>query len=153
MHYNRSTGNFTWLIKPSRRYPVGMRAGSAKPDSRVSIGINRIEYKAHRLAWFYVTGRWPKNEIDHKNGNNADNRFRNLRKATHAQNMRNRKIQSNNTSGIKGVYWLKRTKRWKAQISLNRKAIHLGYFSTRTKAARAYAVAAKKYHMEFVRRG
>ncbi len=68
-------------------------------------------------------------EIDHKNRNTLDNRKSNLRIVTHAQNMKNRNKHKNNKSGIKGVYWDKRGKKWRSEIRVDGKKIHLGMFS------------------------
>lgn len=78
-----------------------------------------------------------------------DNREANLRSATPSQNSMNRKMQANNTSGLRGVMWHKRIKMWQAAIRVNRKAIHLGYFSTKEAAYAAYCSAALKYHCQF----
>ena len=126
-----------------------MVAGSKKPEGHIIIGINGIEYRAHRLAWFYVKGYWPKKEIDHKNRKPSDNRFSNLRKASHAQNIRNRSKAKNNTTGFVGVYWIKRIQKWKAQITLKRKSIHLGIFDNIKEAIKVRRLAAVKYHGEF----
>jgi hypothetical protein len=87
--------------------------------------------------------------IDHIDGNTLNNQKNNLRICTHAQNMRNSKININNTSGFKGVYWHKITSKWMAYICFNNKRIHLGVFHVLKDAARAYNDAALKYHGEF----
>lgn len=86
---------------------------------------------------------------DHINGDTLDNRRSNLRLATGAQNSRNRKLQTNNSSGFKGVSWNEHSRRWRAQICVNRKRMVLGHFDDPKEAARAYNVAAKKHHREF----
>ncbi len=92
-------------------------------------------------------------EIDHKNGDGLDNRKLNLRKCTHAQNLRNRRRQKNNTSGYIGVSLQrkrgKKWAKWKAQIHFNQKTITLGFFSFKEEAARKYDEAAKIYFGEF----
>lgn len=90
-------------------------------------------------------------KTDHINGNGLDNRRENLRICTHAENMRNSRPHSNNTSGFKGVAWNKRESKWVAHIRLNRKRIHLGYFDTAEAAATAYEKAARELHGEFSR--
>lgn len=89
--------------------------------------------------------------VDHKNGNTLDNRRENLRLATTSQNSINQKLRRDNTSGVKGVYWDKKNKKFKAQISLHGKAKSLGRFSTKEEAAYAYAVASEHLHGEFRR--
>lgn len=89
--------------------------------------------------------------VDHINGNGLDNRRENLRLCTHAQNLQNQKRKKNNTSGIKGVSWCSKSRKWDARIRLNMKQFYLGKFSSKEDAANAYAQAALKYHGEFAR--
>ena len=92
----------------------------------------------------------PKNiEVDHINRNRKDNRLENLRFATRQQNIWNRGINKNNTSGYKGVFWNKQSNRWAAKIWLNYKQIHLGLFDSKEDAALAYNIAAKEYFGEY----
>jgi hypothetical protein len=90
-------------------------------------------------------------EVDHINGNGLDNRKTNLRLATSSQNRWNTRKQTNNTSGFKGVYYHKRSKKWRAQIKLSRKKFHLGHFNTPEEAYAAYCVANERLHGEFGR--
>ena len=87
--------------------------------------------------------------VDHKNKDGLDNRRKNLRVCTIAQNGMNRGKNKNNTSGYKGVVWFSRDKKWTAQITVNKKNKRLGYFENIKEAALAYNQAAKKYHKEF----
>lgn len=87
--------------------------------------------------------------IDHKNGNALDNRKKNLRFCTHAENMRNRKINKNNKSGYKGVFY--HQNKWVSQIRVNGKKIYLGRYVDKREAAKAYDQAAKKHFKEFSR--
>ena len=88
-------------------------------------------------------------KIDHRDGNKLNNRRNNLRICAQAENAMNRKININNTSGYKGVYWNKPRRKWVALIGVNKKRIHLGMFSNKINAAKAYNDAAIKYHGEF----
>lgn len=101
----------------------------------------------HRL----ICGASANKQVDHKNRNSLDNRRRNLRQCSTAQNGCNRGANKNNTSGFKGVSWYKRTAKWRAFIGVFSRLIHLGYFPTAAKAGRAYKAAARKYHGEFAR--
>lgn len=91
-------------------------------------------YQAHRLAWIYVYGAWPKNEIDHINRINLDNRIENLRDVTRKENLDNRapycqrRLNSSNKSGCTGVSWDKRLRKWRATITTNKETKELGRF-------------------------
>lgn len=111
----------------------------------VSIGFST--FFAHRLAWFYTYGIWPKECLDHINRNKLDNRISNLREATHAENMRNVNIRKHSKSGIKGVRFIKG--KWQARIVLDRVQQHLGVFNTAEEASAAYVAASRKMFKEF----
>lgn len=100
--------------------------------------------RAHRVIWAIVYGEWPKH-IDHINGIKDDNRIENLRSVSHAENCRNQKRASNNTSGVCGVYWCKRYGKWRVQIGANGKCKHLGYFDDFDKAVATRKSAEAKY--------
>ncbi len=149
LSYNRKTGVFRWKVR-RRGIQCGDIAGAVRAGYR-GIGIDFRRYRATRLAWLYVTGSWPTHEIDHKNLNKADDRFSNLRPATHSQNLSNVAIKRNNTSGIKGVSWDRRRRKWIATITANGRQQNLGRFRTRRAAKAAYRSAAAKIHGEFRR--
>lgn len=87
--------------------------------------------------------------VDHKNHDTLDNRRKNLRLCTVAENTHNSRKFSNNTTGYKGVCWHKRRNKYIATIAISRKNIHLGYFKTAKEAALAYNKAAKEIFGEF----
>jgi len=89
--------------------------------------------------------------VDHINGDGLDNRRQNLRVVTHAQNLMNQRRSAANTSGVKGVSWYRKTSRWKAQIAVFGKKMHIGYYLTKEEAAAAYEEASKRLHGEFGR--
>ena len=154
LNYVPITGIFTWRVRNGTRGAVGKIAGSvihAKKYKALRIKIDGKPYLSHRLAWLFMTGEWPLTDLDHKNMNTLDNRFKNLREATKKQNGANRSVLSNNVSGYKGVSFYKRTKKWVAYIGNNNKKIHLGYFNTPEEAHAAYVTAANKYFGEFAR--
>ncbi|HEY7297856.1 MAG TPA: HNH endonuclease [Xanthobacteraceae bacterium] len=126
---------------------AGAQAGYSRVDGYVRIQIDGAIYAAHRLAWLYVHGKHPTAEIDHRNGNPADNRIANLRECSRWQNARNRGGRS--PSGFKGVS-ADRSK-WRARIKVDGRIINLGLFSTPKLAADAYDRAALLYHGEFAR--
>lgn len=151
LHADPDTGICTWLVSTGR-VKVGDVAGCLNNgNGYIYIGINERLELAHRLIWLYVTGSWPSHEIDHINGEKADNRFANLREATSSQNKANRGPQSNNTSGYKGVSWHKHSRRWAAQIHKDGRRISLGYYPTPEAAHSAYVKAAHEHHGEFGR--
>ena len=149
LDYDPETGIFTWKEPRSNSVMIGQKAGSKNNQGYLSIEIGRTAYKSHRLAWFYVTGEWPAHQIDHINGVRDDNRFVNLRLATHAENSCNRRLYKNNSSGLKGVSFDSRNKKWKAQIRINNDLKYLGLFTSPEAAHTAYRTAARKYHGEF----
>ena len=87
--------------------------------------------------------------IDHINHDTLDNRKSNLRVCTHAENCYNQRKSKRSTSGYKGVSYHKHVKKWQAQICINYKYIHLGYFNNPKLAYEAYCKTAIKYHGEF----
>ena len=149
LHYDCETGIFTWIVS-TKGHASGKIAGSQCGKYKIIV-INQKHYLAHRLAWLYMTGSFPNEYIDHINGNHTDNRFCNLREATHGQNVQNSPLRKNNTSGIKGVSWHKHKKRWHATIFANNKRINVGYFKILEEAKKAIDVARLKYHGDFAR--
>lgn len=150
LRYVKSTGQLWWrLPKNGRR--MNRPTGAIETNGYVCIGFDGKVYKAHILAWVIVKGRWPKKEMDHRDLNRANNKWKNLRLATHGQNQRNGRCYKNNTSGYKGVHFHPMTGRWTADINLNKKPIYLGIFDTPEEAAVVYNRAAKKYHGSFAR--
>ena len=94
-------------------------------------------YKAHRLIWLLVYGEWPDNQIDHIDGDGANNRLDNLRQATNAENARNAKRNRKNTSGTTGVDWYKKAAKWRARVRFDGEEIVLGYFADKAEAIQA----------------
>lgn len=146
--YDPETGLFIWRYRADRlprwntRY-AGTVAGHLSKDGRRRIELDR-KYLASRLAWLYMTGGWPKDRIDHINGDPSDNRFANLRECTQAQNMQNRLPNQTNESGHIGVRWSKG--KWQARIAIDGNQIHLGRYNDLSKAIRAYEMAKPAYH-------
>lgn len=105
-------------------------------------------YRAHRVVWAIVYGETPSMEIDHIDGDRANNRIENLRLVTGAENQRNKGLNKNNTSGVLGVCWDKGRGKWMARISHKGKAVSLGRFDNKNDAiaARNLALVAYGYH-------
>lgn len=148
LHYDSSTGIFTWTKNaiPKMRNKI---AGTITKKGYINIDVMNKCQKAHRLAWLYVYGYIPKNQIDHINHNKSDNRIKNLREATPQQNQFNKKITTRNTSGFKGVSFHNLTKKWRAAININKKTKYLGEFNSPEEASFAYNSMAKKIHGVF----
>lgn len=146
--YDPGTGTFTWRVRSARRIKVGDAAGCDNGYGYLRIRIDGVEHKAHRLAWLYVNGLWPVSQIDHINGLRDDNRIGNLRdvsQSVNSQNLRSATAQ-NKSSGLLGVSWHKRDSRWVAQINIDGKKHHLGYFNTAELAYAAYLEAKREFH-------
>ena len=156
LDYNPETGVFTWRDCPDRSPRVNNRvrgtiAGNVEPGRYVRICVDYVQYYAHRLAWFYVHGVWPKIDTDHENLKKSDNRLVNLREATKSQNLMNRKRRADNTSGFKGVSWDHTGENWAARIHRDHKTIYLGGFATKEEAHAAYCRAAEEFHRDYAR--
>jgi hypothetical protein len=146
--YDPETGVFTWRVMRGKAR-VGAKAGNKNGFGYIVIMVRHRNYRAHRLAWLYVHGEWPAEEIDHRNGDPSDNRLTNLRLATRSQNIANTRLRIDTTSGVKGVTWNKRDGNWMAQIRVNGKQIFLGYFDAIEDAAEAYRIASKEHFGDF----
>lgn len=154
LHYDPNTGIFTRRISNCNRVKIGSVACCLDISTGyIRFCVNRKTYYAHRLAWLYVYGYWPKNEIDHINGIKLDNRIENLREATRPENASNQKKQKNNASGFKGVSWRKDIQKWQVKIRKNYKQLHLGYFDSLEEAYKIYCNAAEELHGEFANVG
>lgn len=146
LRYDTASGAFTWRVRTSNRVRVGGEAGCLNPKGYRGIKLDGRLYLAHRLAWLYVHGDWPIDQIDHRNGVRSDNRLANLREATSAQNKQNVAKYSNNMSGLMGVSWKASSKRWIAQIQFEGRKEHLGYFDGPEAAHAAYLAAKADMH-------
>lgn len=145
LEYIPESGVFIRRVANSNRVKVGQVAGSLSVWGYLEIRIDGRLYKAHRLAWLYMMGRWPRAQIDHINLVKTDNRWDNLREATQAQNSSNREVHPKTKSGLKGVYL--NGLRWEAKIS----GKYLGLFTTPEAAHAAYVEAAKLKFGSFMR--
>ena len=117
----------------------------------MQIRVDGAGYRAHRLAWLYMTSEWPTDVIDHINGDGTDNRWSNIRAATKGQNQCNRRMSRNNTSGRQGVYYRQHRGSWAAEIWFNDKKQYLGTFATKEEAVAARAAAERQLHGAFAR--
>lgn len=129
MSYDSLNGLFTWVKPSSNRVKVNDLAGCVCPDGYIKINVDGKPYKAHRLAWLYITGEMPTHEIDHVDGVRSNNQLVNLRQATSKQNKENTGLKRTNNSGYKGVHWDKARQKWLAFVTHNRKFHNLGRFN------------------------
>jgi hypothetical protein len=173
LDYNPQTGVFVWRPRApddfkdkggkytkersckifNKRF-AGKQAGvslNKRIDPYSKININNRQYLAHVIAWFYVTGDFPKVDIDHKDNNPLNNSFQNLRLSSRTENNANAKKRLDNTTGFKGVCFNKNAKKFSSKIQFERKQINLGYFNSAEEAYKAYCEAAKKLFGEFAR--
>ena len=158
VHYDPDTGRFTWRVRPSRWSPIhiGDVAGKLNSEGYIELQIARRRYKAHRLAWLWMTGALPTHELDHKNRDRADNRWQNLREATPSQNRQNKCVAKRSFTGVKGVH-LHRSRpgmgqtHWVAQARANGVCRRVRCYGFLDEAAEIYANLAKELHGEFFR--
>jgi hypothetical protein len=153
--YDPETGEFYWIRKTRGWCRVNRQAGWVDGGYRNifikdSTGYKK-KYKAHRLAWFYMTGRWPDGDIDHKNMDRADNRFENLRESDRTHNRANTGRRSDNKSGFKGVCFRPKSGKYHAQIQYKGKPYHLGYYDTPQDAHEAYKKKSAELFGDFAR--
>lgn len=144
LDYNSETGDFTCLINRSSNSRKGDVAGNLEKNGYIRIVISGDKYYAHRLAYFYYYKVWP-DFIDHINGDRSDNRISNIRNVDKPENARNKRISSRNTSGVQGVCWYKKSKKWVAKITHQGKSINIGYYLDKVDAIKARKDAEAKY--------
>ena len=146
LSYEASTGEFYRRENSVSRWKVGARAGSRTDSGYLRVSIDKQAYKAHRLAWFYVYGEWPIGQIDHINRDRTDNRIDNLREVSSSENKQNTTLSGRNKSGFKGVSFIEKTGKWRAQIQHEKKNRFIGNYDTAEEASKAYVVVAGKLH-------
>ena len=151
LHYDRDTGVFTWIKKPSQGVNVGDRAGSETQGYR-NIKFGTVLYREHHLAWVYVYGVWP-NRLDHKDLDGTHNWIGNLRECTHGQNSTNRNCRSDSSIGLKGVSPVLGSKTFRVRIQHGHKRIPVSGFGTAQLAHEFYCLAADMLHGEFANHG
>jgi hypothetical protein len=153
LSYNPETGIFRWKIT-TPWVKVGDTAGGSLDPSDLSrglgIGIGRKRYYLHRLAWFYMTGKWPKGFLDHIDRNAQNNKWSNLREATKPQNGWNVGLSKRNTTGHKGIRRrMDRDGRYQVGFGYHRKIIYVGMFDTLEEAITARDKKRKELYGEF----
>jgi hypothetical protein len=151
--YEPWSGRFYWREKIADKVVVGREAGNDTGRRDVRISIDGVLYQGHRLAFAWMTGEQPPQNLDHRDLNTRNNAWENIRPATHSTNGANRPVQVNNLStGVKGVYhYPDRKKPWLARLQC-RGALRLNrFFATQDEAVAAYRAAALEWFGEFAR--
>ena len=149
LHYDLQTGVFTWKVAPPRKPFLLGNAAGFDVNGYIGICVDRKKYPAHHLAWLYMTGTWPADEIDHRDRVKSNNRWGNLREATHPQNTRNAPLTVRNRSGKVGVCWDPVNSKWRAHITVNGKLLCQGRFDDKEAAISARRTAEQRYFGEF----
>lgn len=161
LEYNKDTGDFIWRVR-SVRIPQdktwnkrfsGTVAGNVNDSGNgkkyIDINLNILslgKFRAHRLAWIYMHGDIDKDlEIDHIDGNGTNNSLDNLRLVKPSVNMKNQRFRESNSTGFTGVSLNSITGKYEAYITVNRKRLHLGHFSSLDSAAKVRKAAELTY--------
>lgn len=146
LRYDPETGDFYNLVKRVH-LPVGLIKKKIKPSGYYTHKIDCVPYLAHRLAWLYMTGKWPQYHIDHINGIGHDNRWVNLRDVPQRDNVENRhRPRSDNRLGVMGVKPNWNKKKFVAYIRAGERRFHIGTYDTVEEAHRAYIETKRKLH-------
>lgn len=147
LEYNQDTGHFFWKVSPGRRAKAGSLAGTIDRKGYRRIAVRGHIYKAHRLAWLYVYGIWPGEDIDHINGNRDDNRIANLRDVSRSENLQNQRVaMATSKSGLLGASFDSTNGAWRSQIRTDGVYKFIGYFATAEEAHRAYVEEKRLAH-------
>lgn len=162
--YNDTTGELAWKERPREHFKTeagwrcakfrdaGQIAGHRAATGYITVRVNYKIVMAHRIIWEMHNGPIPEGiQIDHMDMDRSNNLRSNLRLATNAENNSNRGLQSNNTSGHKGVTWSKSRRKWCAQIKVAQKNVHLGRYDTIEEAVTIRQNATERYHGQFAR--
>lgn len=146
LHYAPETGVFTRRVNFGKRFKAGTVAGFVMQSTGyAALSIGCKHYLAHRLAWLYMTGEWPADQVDHIDHCRTNNRWSNLREATNKQNCENSSDRADRLSGARGVYFWASRGKWVARIHHNGRKISLGHHATFDLAVAARKAAEIKY--------
>lgn len=150
LRYSPKSGKLFWLVSRGR-VVAGQEAGHKTANGYVVVNVGGRSHKGHRIAWALMTGEWPTERIDHKDRNGQNNRWSNLRLASHSQNIANSRRRRDNTSGIRGVYSFQG--KWMVIITHEGVRYYLGLFKKKRDAAQARRAAAQKLYGQFCNEG
>lgn len=165
LDYDPETGEFRWRARTPEMFVAkgqlsqetlcrmwnAKYAGQLTGESTYYPGYHRLGilgriYLAHRVAWLISFGEWPKEDIDHVDGNRARNVLSNLREASRAQNLQNISAKSWREGKLVGASQIRKNGRWRATISANYEIFHLGTFDSELEAHQAYVEAKSRLH-------
>lgn len=148
--YDPSSGTFRWKLNGGSRR-IGKVAGYVSPDGRVWLKVDYVRRPAHRVAWLMTYGQMPTHVIDHIDGNPTNNAIANLRDVPQQLNQHNqRRPSKRNTTGFLGVHVNKKTGRYMAAITVNKRAICLGTYGTAEEAHARYLAAKQVMHAGWI---
>jgi hypothetical protein len=151
LEYSPESGLLKWKISPSAKVKIGQEAISKDNRGYVIVTYKGKTYKAHRVAWLFVYGKWPESAIDHINGKKDDNRIENLRLTNAVLNGQNR-MPTKTRATLMGAYLDKSrtnfSKPWRSSITVNKSKIYLGSFSTEQEAHTSYKKAKAIHHIK-----
>lgn len=148
LKYNPKTGKLSWKKRGVKGFDAQFAGKQTFLTTSNGYKIGSVmghTFMASRVAWAIATGEMPKGEIDHINGDRADNRLRNLRDVTCTENRHNKAANKNNKSGVGGVAWITQSLKWRAYITVDKKNIILGHFSKKGDAVKARLDAQKQH--------
>jgi hypothetical protein len=151
LDYAPETGILRWKRQRGRAIAGRIAGQQPREDGYCRLKILGRSVYAHRVAFALANGRWPQQYCDHINGDRSDNRARNLREATAAENAHNAKTSANSKSGAKGVYFDKHAKRWRARVAHKRRYYYCGSHDTAAQAQEAVCRKRAELHGEFAR--
>ena len=153
LDYDPETGLFTWKKQMSPKALKGSVAGTHDGDGYIVVRIYGYGYRAHRLAIFYMTGKWPVKITDHKNGVRDDNTFSNLREASFSENSRNQKKKVGRENCCKGVFWYATKQKWRTVLKLNGKTVTQRCFDNLEDAEKHVRQLRSELHGDFANHG
>lgn len=151
--YCPTTGKLTWRVAKAQRIRVGTEAGTPHNKGYLSVVLDGTAYLVHRVIWCMVYGEWPGSLVDHADRDRSNNRLLNLRLGGSDGNSQNHAIRCDNTSGVKGVSWHKKTGKWSARIQANKRRWTVGYFNTPDEAGEILKIIREQLHKEYANHG
>lgn len=152
IRYEPETGEFFYIERRSNACRKDGRAGSFGQRGVIQVRILGCNYLGHRLAFLLMTGEWPKNVVDHIDGNPSNNRWCNLRDVSQQVNTYNLRSlpRHKRHSRLLGAHWCEQGQLWKSSITVNGQAKYLGVFATPEEASAAYLEAKRRLHPGFM---